>query len=80
VHASAHPGYRDRYARTKKRLGRQRGPAVARTDLARDLAGAIWQMLTCDQDFAPRTAPAGAAVDLAVTALHELRRREHPMT
>jgi transposase len=61
THACAHPAYRDRYARTKKRLGPQRGSAVARVELARDLAHAIWHMLTKDQDFAP----AGATGDLA---------------
>lgn len=61
THACKHPAYRDRYARTKKRLGRQRGPRVARVEVARDLTHAIWHMLTNDQDFAP----AGAASDLA---------------
>lgn len=61
THACAHPAYRDRYARTKKRLGKQRGPRVARVEVARDLGHAIWHMLTKDQDFAP----AGAANDLA---------------
>jgi transposase len=60
THACKHPAYRARYQRTKTRLGRQRGPSVARVELARDLAQAIWHMLTKDQDFAP----AGAANDL----------------
>jgi transposase len=60
THACKHPAYRARYQRTKTRLGRQRGPSVARVELARDLAHAIWHMLTKDQDFAP----AGAANDL----------------
>jgi transposase len=60
THACAHPAYRARYQRTKTRLGRQRGPSVARVELARDLAQAIWHMLTKNQDFAP----AGAANDL----------------
>jgi transposase len=61
VHASRHPLYRRRYQATAARLGRQRGPKVARIELARDLAHAIWWMLTRDQDFAP----AGAKDDLA---------------
>jgi transposase len=61
VHASKHPVYRDRYQRTKTRLGRQRGPKVAQVDLARRLAEAIWYMLTRNQPFAP----AGAANPVA---------------
>jgi transposase len=61
THACNHPAYRDRYARTRKRLGRQRGPRVARVEVARDLGHAVWHMLTRDQDFAP----VGAAKDLA---------------
>jgi transposase len=54
LHACNHPAYRDRYQRTKRRLGRQRGPKVAQIDLSRK---AIWHMLTRNQPFAP----AGAA-------------------
>jgi transposase len=61
VHASTHPAYRDRYQRTKSRLGRQRGARVAQIDLARRLAEAIWHMLTRNQPFAP----AGATNPLA---------------
>lgn len=61
THASRHPAYRDRYQRTKKRLGKQRGPAVARVEVARRLAEAIWHMLTTNTGFAP----AGAANHLA---------------
>jgi transposase len=61
VHASRHPLYRDRYQRTKQRLGKQRGARVAQVDLARRLAEAIWHMLTRNQPFAP----AGAAYPLA---------------
>jgi transposase len=57
AHACRHPLYRDRYQRTKTRLGKQRGAKVAQVDLARRLAEAIWHMLTRDQPFAP----AGAA-------------------
>ena len=61
THACTHPLYRDRYQRTKTRLGRQRGAKVAQVDLARRLAEAIWHMLTRDQPFAP----AGATDPLA---------------
>jgi len=61
VHASTHPVYRERYQRTKTRLGKQRGARVAQVDLARRLAEAIWHMLTRNQPFAP----AGAANPLA---------------
>jgi transposase len=47
---------RDRYQRTKKRLGKQRGPKVAQVDLARQLSEAIWHMLTRNQPFAPARA------------------------
>ena len=56
-HASKHPVYRDRYQRTKSRLGKQRGPKVAQVDLARRLAEAIWHMLTRNRLFAPAGAP-----------------------
>jgi transposase len=61
MHASRHPAYRERYERTKRRLGRQRGARVAQVDLARRLAEAIWYMLTRGQPFAP----AGASLVLA---------------
>jgi transposase len=61
THACTHPAYRDRYQRTKTRLGKQRGARVAQVDLARTLAEAIWHMLTKNQSFAP----AGAANPLA---------------
>jgi transposase len=57
-HACRHPAYRDRYQRTRARLGKQRGPKVAQVDLARRLAEAIWHMLTRNQPFAPAGAPA----------------------
>ena len=57
LHACNHPIYRDRYQRTKKRLGRQRGPKVAQIDLSRKLTEAIWHMLTRNQPFAPAGAP-----------------------
>lgn len=53
MHASRHELYRDRYQRTSQRLGAQRGRKVARVELARDLANAIWHMLRRNQPFAP---------------------------
>ena len=53
MHAGRSVRYRERYERTKRRLGPQRGAKVARVELARELAGAIWMMLTRNQPFAP---------------------------
>jgi transposase len=53
IHAASHPLYSERYQRTKRRLGRQRGAKVAQIDLARKLTEAIWHMLTRNQPFAP---------------------------
>ena len=53
THAARHPVYREHYERTKQRLGKQRGSKVARVELARELAGAIWHMLSKSQPFAP---------------------------
>ena len=61
THAARHPVYAERYQRTRARMRKQRGPKVARVDLARRLAEAIWYMLTTNQPFAP----AGAAKPLA---------------
>ena len=61
IAASSHPLYRERYQRTRRRLGRQRGPKVAQIDLARQLTEAVWYMLTRNQPFAP----AGAIYRLA---------------
>lgn len=61
THAARHAAYRERYLRTRARLGRQRGPRVARVELARSLATAIWHMLTKREPFAP---PAGPAIYL----------------
>jgi transposase len=58
THASRHPAFCERYERTKRRLGRQRGPKVAQVDLARRLAEAIWYMLTRNRPFAPAGATA----------------------
>ena len=59
IHASTHPLYKQRYQRTKRRLGRQRGAKVAQIELARKLTEAIWYMLTRNQPFKP-FAPASA--------------------
>jgi transposase len=53
IHAARHPVYRERYERMEERLGRQRGAKVARVDLARQLAEAIWHVLTKREPFAP---------------------------
>lgn len=51
LHASQHPRYRRKYERTKRRLGKQRGSQIARVELARELATAIWYMLTRQEPF-----------------------------
>jgi transposase len=61
LNACDHPAYAERYQRTKRRLGRQRGPKVAQIELSRKLTEAIWHMLTRNQPFAP----AGAGFRLA---------------
>jgi transposase len=53
THAARDARYRERYERTKQRLGRQRGAKVARIDIARKLAEAIWHVLTKNEPFAP---------------------------
>jgi transposase len=58
THAARHPAYRDRYEHTKKRLGRQRGSKVARVEIARELATAIWHMLAKNEPFNPGRSPA----------------------
>lgn len=61
THAARHPAYRTRYLRTRRRLGKQRGARVARVEVARQLATAIWHMLTRGEPFAP---PAGPTIYL----------------
>jgi transposase len=56
----SYPPYRARVERTRERLGRKRGGAIAAISVARSLAEAIWWMLTRDQPFAP----AGASTPL----------------
>jgi transposase len=53
VHAARHPVYASHHEATKRRLGRQRGAKVARVEVARKLAEAIWYMLTRSEPFAP---------------------------
>jgi transposase len=65
-HACRHPLYRERYERTRRRLGRQRGPRVAQVDLARRLSEAIWHMLTRNEPFAPAGAASGLAPQRAL--------------
>jgi transposase len=60
-YAARHPFYSERYQATKRRLGKQRGAKVAQVQLARQLAEAIWHILTRQQSFAP----AGARKRLA---------------
>ncbi len=49
--AARNPQYHERYEHTKRRLGKQRGSKIARVELARDLASAIWHMLTRQEPF-----------------------------
>jgi transposase len=62
THAARHPVYRERYERNKRRLGKQRGSKVARVDIARELASAIWHMLTKREPFRPGRPHAHALV------------------
>lgn len=62
THASRHPAYKQRYERTKRRLGKQRGSKVARVDVARQLATVIWHMLTKREPFRPGRPHATALV------------------
>lgn len=54
THAARHPRYAAHYQATKQRLGGQRGAKVARIEVARKLAEAIWYMLARSQTFAPQ--------------------------
>lgn len=62
THAARHPHYREHYERTKQRLGRQRGGKVARVEVARALAKAIWHMCQTGSYFAPRRSHVSALV------------------
>ncbi len=44
MHALRHEAYADRYQRTKRRLGKQRGAKVAQIDIARRLTRSLWQV------------------------------------
>jgi transposase len=57
THAARHPAYRARYQQTATRLGKQRGKKIARVEIARRLAEAIWHMLTRNEPFAPAGPP-----------------------
>jgi transposase len=59
-HAARDSHDRERYERIRQRLGRQPGAKVARLDIARQLAEAIWHVLTKNEPFAP----AGPAIYL----------------
>jgi transposase len=61
MHALRHAAYSERYQRTKRRLGKQRGAKVAQIDIARRLTRSLWHMLTHDQPFHPQIAAGGAA-------------------
>jgi len=65
MHAPRHPGYAERYQRTQRRLGKQRGAKVAQIDIARRLTRSVWHMLTFNEPFHPKTAAGGAAFRLA---------------
>ena len=62
IHACKSPLYKPAYDRTKARLGRDRGGKVARVELGRKLAEAMWHMLTKGERFAPARSQAAALV------------------
>ena len=53
IHAARDTHYKERYERTKKRLGRQRGAKVARVELARRLAEVTWHVLSKNEPLKP---------------------------
>jgi transposase len=59
--AARHPRYRPVRERMQARHGRKRGTKLAAIEIGRQLAGAIWHMLTRNQPFAPAGAPASLA-------------------
>ena len=61
THACHHPLYKERYERTARRLGRQRGKKVARVELARLVAEAIFHMLGANEPFGPTVVSKRAA-------------------
>ncbi|MGA8924754.1 MAG: IS110 family transposase [Solirubrobacterales bacterium] len=77
MHALKHPAYSERYQRTKRRLGKQRGAKVAQIEIARRLAHAIWHMLTRNEEFASQRRRFSSG---GLTALLDLRpRAKHPI-
>jgi hypothetical protein len=66
--------YAERDQRTKRRLGRQRGPKVAQIDLSRKLTEAIWHMLTATNP-SPRQAPRSSS---RLTALNGIPPPDEP--
>ena len=77
MHALRHPAYAERYQRTKRRLGKQRGAKVAQIEIARRLAHAIWHMLTRNEEFASQRRRFSSG---GLTALLDLRpRAKHPI-
>ena len=70
MHALKHPAYAERYQRTKRRLGKQRGAKVAQVDIARRLCHAIWHMLTRSEDV---RSPRRRFSSGGLTALLDLR-------
>lgn len=59
--AIRHPRYRPVGERMRARHGRKRGTKLAAIEIGRQLAEAIWHMLTRNQPFAPAGAPASLA-------------------
>ena len=57
--------YREHYISTKARVGKQRGTAVARIEVARKLTEAIWYLLTPHQAFSPADPAAVLAAETA---------------
>lgn len=60
VHAAHQPVFAAHHETVKQRLGRQHGAKVARIEIARKLAEAIWYTLSRSQPYAP----AGPALPL----------------
>ncbi|MEA3510232.1 MAG: IS110 family transposase [Actinomycetota bacterium] len=54
THAARHPAYRNHHNDIRRRLGPQRGPKIARIDVARRIATATWWMCTRNESFAPQ--------------------------
>jgi transposase len=75
MHALRHPAYSERYQRTKKRLGKQRGAKVAQIEVARRLTHAIWHMLMANEPFNAAAPGRRRFSSGGLTALWELRTR-----